>query len=104
MGFHSKNIANKADVIASAWESIAPNDSFGGMTLAQYRNKAKASSDVREVLTSLETQRRAKLDERTDADTMCRSATDLVVNAVRGDPNHGPDSSLLAAMGYTRKS
>jgi hypothetical protein len=60
--------------------------------------------DTREAVTSLQAQLRAKRDERAAADTVSRDTNQRVVAAVKADPDHGPDSSLLAAMAYVTSS
>lgn len=100
----SKHVPTLADTIATAWEDLANGDQFAGMTPTQFRTRIKASSDTRDALTSLVSQRRAKRDERATADAVSRAAIQSVVNAVKGHPDHGADSPLLAAMGYVTKS
>ena len=93
-----------ADLVATAWNDHAPDVEFAGMTLAQFRTATKASSDTRDALVSLVAQRRAKQDERNSVDLASRDTVQRVVAAVRSDPDHGPDSPLLAAMGYVTRS
>jgi len=49
-------------------------------------------------------QHRAKQDERNSVDLASRDTVQRVVAAVRSDPDHGPDSPPLAAMGYVTRS
>lgn len=104
MAYHPKRIAEKLQRVTTAWETLAAGSSFAGMTLVQFKNRVKGSLDHREDLATLEAQRVAKLDDRDDSDKDSGSAMELVVSAVRGDPAFGPDSALLEAMGYVRKS
>jgi len=90
----------KAQVIADAWESVAPEATFAGLTLAQYRNKVKPSQDARDEFASLHSQERAAREEINRADAATTSVTKQVISAVRADPAHGSDSPLLAAMNY----
>lgn len=90
--------------IISAWETLAPEKSFGGMTLTQFKAVAKRSLDTREELRVLESQTQSKKIERDDADVESLRAAQLVVNGVVGDPTEGPESDLYAAFGYTRPS
>jgi hypothetical protein len=82
----------------------APDKTFGGMTLAQFKAKVKPSFDTREELRALESQTQAKQIERDNADEESLRVTQLAVNGVIGDPEEGPDSDLYEAFGYTRKS
>jgi hypothetical protein len=42
--------------------------------------------------------------ERRQLDQDAREVLELVINAVRGNPNHGPNSQLYRALGYVPKS
>jgi hypothetical protein len=98
------HVPTLADLVATAWNDHSPDAQFAGMTRAQFLAKIKASKDTREGMVSLSAQRRAKKDERAAADVVSRDAIFRVVGAVRSDPVHGPDSPLLAAMGYVTRS
>ncbi len=91
----------KAQVVGDAWESLAPEATFAGMTQTQFSNRVKPSQDTREELASLCGQIRAKRGEITSADAATMLTVKQVVNAVRADPAYGSDSPLLAAMNYT---
>lgn len=99
-----KTTLDKLNSIIGAWETLAPDKSFGGMTLSQFKAAVKRSFDTREQLHVLESQTRAKQIERDDADIESLRLVQLVVNGVVGDPEEGPDSDLYGAFGYTRKS
>ncbi len=97
-------IKEKLDQAVSAWETLRPTKSFGGMTLDQFKAKVKPSYDARVALDSLDNQRTAAMDQRDHADTDSSAALLLVVNSVKGDPAEGEDGELYEAMGYVRKS
>lgn len=99
-----KNVNALADLIATAWSDNAPDAQFAGMTLQQFINATKPSTDTRDALVSLTAQRRAKRDERVTVDAVTRDAVQRVVAAVKSDPDYGLDSPLLAAMGYVTRS
>lgn len=88
----------------NAWETLAPDKSFGGMTLAQFRAAVQPSQAARERIEDLEDQRKQAIADRDRADEDSLSKAQLVINGVIGDPTAGPDSALYEAMGYTRKS
>jgi hypothetical protein len=94
----------KLNRIISAWETFAPDKTFGGMTLAQFKAKVKRSFETREELRVLENQVQSKKIERDDADEESQRLAQLVVNGVVGDPEEGPDSDLYGGFGYTRPS
>jgi hypothetical protein len=94
----------KLNNIIKGWETLAPDKSFGGMTLAQFKAAVKPSFDARDELTALENQVQSKQIARDNADAESLRLLQLVVNGVVGDPEEGPDSDLYDSFGYTRKS
>lgn len=99
-----KTTLEKLNSVISGWETLAPNKSFGGMTLAQFKAAVKPSFDAREELRVLESQVQSKQIERDDNDEESLRLVQRVVNGVIGDPEEGPDSDLYGSFGYTRKS
>lgn len=99
-----KSTLEKLNSVINGWETLTPNKSFGGMTLAQFKAAVKPSFDTREALRVLESQIQSKRIERDAADAESLRRVQLVVNGVVGDPEEGPDSDLYAAFDYTRKS
>jgi hypothetical protein len=99
-----KSTLEKLNSIINGWETLAPDKSFGGMTLAQFKAAVKPSFDTREELRALESQVQSKQIERDNADDESLRLVQRVVNGVIGDPAEGPDSDLYDAFGYTRKS
>ncbi|HWT01730.1 MAG TPA: hypothetical protein VN256_15900 [Pyrinomonadaceae bacterium] len=94
----------KIQKILNAWETLAPDKSFGGMTLAQFRAAAQPALDARQRVEDLEDQLSQAQTDRDRADEDLLAKAQLVVNGVIGDPTQGPDSALYGAMGYRRKS
>jgi len=94
----------KLDDILNAWEELAPDKSFGGMTLAQFKAVVKPSLDTRAELAKLEPQITHWQNRREDADVVSNTAVQKVVKGVMGDPAFGEDSDLYEGMGYVRKS
>jgi hypothetical protein len=88
----------------AAWETLRPARSFGGLTLAQFKERMQPSVDARAALRALDSQLVAAQNVRDDADTAAGEVIALVVNAVKGDPAEGEDGELYEAMGYVRKS
>jgi hypothetical protein len=94
----------KIDQATNAWETLAKDKVFGGMTLAQFKTAVQPSQAARDTIAALEKQMTAALDAREAADATSLAKVQLVVNGVMGDPAYGPDSALYEAMGYVRKS
>jgi uncharacterized membrane protein len=99
-----KSTLEKIMRVITAWETLATDKTFGGMTLAQFKAGVKTSLDTREELRVLESQMQSKQIERDNADLESTRLVQLVVNGVIGDPTEGPESDLYAAFGYTRPS
>jgi hypothetical protein len=99
-----KETLERLQRIINGWEALAPEKTFGGMTVTQFKAAVKRSLDTREELRVLESQKQSKQIEREDADAESLRAVQLVVNGVIGDPTEGPESDLYAAFGYTRPS
>jgi hypothetical protein len=94
----------KLNNVIKGWETLAPDKSFGGMTLAQFKAAVKPSFDTRDELATLESQVQSKQVERDTVDVASLRFVQLVVNGVVGDPEEGPDGDLYGSFGYTRKS
>src|SRR6185312_13722379 len=90
--------------IINAWETLAPDVVFAGMTLAQFKAKVQPSFDERETISTLRNDLLAALDRRDDADKVTSAACQKVIHSVKGHPDFGDDSGLYDAMGYVRKS
>ena len=99
-----KSTLEKLNNAINSWAALAPDKTFGGMTLAQFKTKVKPSFDAREELKVLENQMQAKQVERDNSDEESLRLVRLVVNGIIGDPEEGPDSDLYEAVGYTRTS
>jgi len=104
MGNGPKKLADNTAKIIAGWKNVAPAATFAGMTLDQFQTKVKPSVDARGKLADLREQITATEVVRDKADVLTNPTNQLVVNAVKGDPNYGEDSDLYAAMGYVRKS
>jgi len=88
----------------NAWRTLAPDKTFGGMTLAQYEALVTRSRTARQHIEDLDDQRAQAVTERDAADDAVTDKSKLVVAGVLADPNFGPDSALYEAFGYTRES
>jgi hypothetical protein len=104
MVYSPKENEQKMARMINAWDSLAPNKSFGGLTLADFRAVAKPAQDARQEIDDLEAQLTRAHAKRDAADAAFAAKAQLVVNGVLADPTEGADSPLYAEMGYTRKS
>ncbi|HEX7313866.1 MAG TPA: hypothetical protein VF297_08085 [Pyrinomonadaceae bacterium] len=99
-----KTTLEKIERMINAWRTLAPEKSFGGMTLAQFEALAAPALEARRRIEDLDNQRTQATTDREQADESFNAGSQLVVAGVLADPTEGPDSALYAAFGYTRKS
>ncbi len=99
-----KVIEESTNRILRAWETLAADQTFAGMSLEQFKEKVKPSFDARAAIASLEQEMTAAINRRDEADRETQRLAGLVVNSVKGDLAFGEDSDLYEAMGYVRKS
>ena len=99
-----KSNLEKMQRILKAWQDLAEEKVFGGVTLAQYEPIVGAAVAARTDVKEKENQLAQAINTRDTTDETGLAKTQLVVNGVLGDPTEGPDSTLYEAMGYTRKS
>lgn len=99
-----KHIEEVTNRIMRAWEKFAKGASFGGMTLAQYKETVRLSLTWRTTIESLQDQLDAAIAARNDADRVTLDVNQKVVKGVVGDVRFGEDCEFYAALGYVRKS
>lgn len=99
-----KTTEEKIARMLNAWRTLAPEKTFGGMTLAQFEAVAAPALDARRRIDDLDNQRAQISAERERADEAFNNKAQLVVAGVLADPTEGPDSALYESFGYTRKS
>lgn len=99
-----KDIETRLERIINAWSTLAPDKSFGGMTLAQFKAACAPSTETRVLIVELQNKLVEALADRDTADDDTLAKIQLVVNGVLADPTEGPDSPLYEAFGYKRKS
>lgn len=98
-----KDTESKIHRILTGWETLAPEKTFGGMTLAQFKAAVQPSLDTRQRIDSLEEEARQAKADRDDADEVSMQKSQQVVNGVLADPDFGPDSALYGSFGYKPK-
>jgi hypothetical protein len=92
-------IARRAAQVSTAWEQIAPEAEFAGMTLAAFKTAIGESFVIRERLAQLEADQSANLARRTVADAATNNRVKLVVNSVKGSPSYGREQRPLPRHG-----
>jgi len=79
-------VARKASEVSTAWEQIAPDAEFAGMTLTAFKTAIGESFTLRERAAQLEAELSANLARRAIADAETNDKVKLVVNSVKGSP------------------
>lgn len=93
-------IVRKVEEVSTAWERIAPDAEFGGMSLTAFRAAVADSFASRTRSAELEAELSANIARRAVADENTNTKLKLVVNSVKGHPSYGENSDLYRAMGY----
>lgn len=104
MGKSPKKNQEQLNRVLNAWKDLASNKQFAGMSVDQFEEFILPSKTTRAQVTALENQLTQAINARDAADEVSLAKVALVVAAIIGDPNFGPDSSLIEACGYVRKS
>jgi len=104
MKLNNKNKMKKINLVTNAWEQIAPEATFGGFTLDQYKTAMapalESQARIAALLAELEGERQ-KFNINSDA---CYRIATQMASSVKGDVKFGDDCPLYSAMGYTRRS
>lgn len=90
--------------VMQAWQTIAPQESFAGMTLAEFEQEIAESLNARRAIEDFEVQLLKAMTERDNIDKKNLAKADLVVKGVLANANYGDNSALYSSMGYVRKS
>ncbi len=94
----------KLEETETAWETIAPDDEFYEMTLAQWKARVQLSRDARAALATIEDQRTVAINNKTNIDNENLALEKNIARAIGGSKKHGQDSDLWEATGRVRTS
>lgn len=99
-----KDIEERIERFLTSWRTLAPEKSFGGMTLAQFEAACGPSLASRARIDELQAKLREAISDRDAADDATAVKMQLVVNGILADPEEGDDSAIYKALGYTPRS
>jgi hypothetical protein len=94
----------KINQVVTAWESLRPEKTFAGLTLAQFKTAIQPGIDAHDRVEALKDQLTACQTERGELLEEALHTIMRVVNAVRSDVDEGEDGAFYEALGYVRKS
>jgi hypothetical protein len=87
-----------------AWETYPPRDTFTGHTLAQFRAAMQPSLDAHARVLSLRHDLRTSIFVRNNIVSKAMRLIYRVGYSTKGSADHGPNSDLCEALGYTREA
>ena len=99
-----KDAAMKVLEVMNAWERLRPHKRFFGLTLEDYKLRAKAFLDARAAIARLEEQISLEVSKRDAAAIPLIDLVQSIVSSVCGDPEEGHNGELYSAMGYVPKN
>jgi hypothetical protein len=99
-----KDNEKKMMEVLNGWKNIAPDKTFGGMTLAEFEAQVNKSLAPRQRLVEIADEEIEQQALRDSEDTITLKNIEFVVAGVIADKDYGSDSALYEAMGYIRKS
>ena len=97
-------VVPKGVQISMAWEDEAKDTVFGGITWSGYFADVTACREADGRIAELENQLAGERAIRDQHRTQLAESNRKVYYGVLAHPEHGDDCSLLARMGYTRRS
>ncbi len=87
-----------------AWEVHARRSAFSRHSLTEFKAAMQPALDAHARVADQRKQLRVSLLERNGAVRKAMELVYLIGFATRGDPEHGPNSDLYEALGYTREA
>ncbi len=97
-------IEQKVEQILRGWETTASEQSFGDMTLEQFKQALQPYFAARAAFETISTQWDSAQQARVDTFPKALELATGVAASVKGHPVYGANSHVYAAMGYTTKS
>ena len=88
----------------NAFKTLAPDKTFGGITLTQFETQVEKSKVPRTNIETLNDQKKREEATRDSEDLATMKLCEIIKNGVVADPEFGDDSALYETLGYVRKS
>jgi hypothetical protein len=100
----SLSLIEKTNEVLRAWETLAPQATFAGMTAQEFRETLQPLVAIRQRIALLDQQRQGSMAARDMAEKEMAITLQLIVDSIKGTPAYGKDSELYAAIGYVTRS
>ena len=97
-------VAEKVEQILRGWEATAPEQSFGDMTLEQFKQALQPYFAAKSGFVTINTQWESSQQARVDTFPKALELATGIAASVKGHPKYGANSALYATMGYTTKA
>ena len=99
-----KENETKYNRFLNALTTLAPDKTFGGVTLQDFIAQLAKSNAPRQKLVKLDDEKKRQEVIRDTEDVSTSKMCEKIKNGVMADPEFGDDSALYEALGYVRKS
>lgn len=93
-------VADRVEQFHAAWRELAPEESFAGMTLAEFDAAVAPLREHELEMQALAARKSAAVKRRKALESTTRGVLRKVANDVRANLSFGEDSELYRAMGY----
>ena len=97
-------VEERIEQILRGWETTAPEQSFGDMTLEQFKQALQPFFAAKEAFEAISTQWDSAHQARVDTFPKALALATGIAASVKGHPRYGANSAVYAAMGYTTKA
>ena len=97
-------IDEKVQQILRGWETAAPEQSFGDMTLEQFKQALQPYFAAKAAFVTICTQWDSVQQVRVETYPKALELATGIAASVKGHPKYGANSAVYAAMGYTTKA
>ena len=96
-------VEDRIEQILRGWETTAPEQSFGDMTLEQFKQALQPYFAAKAAFVTISTQWESSQQARVDTYPKALELATGIAASVKGHPKYGANSNVYAAMGYTTK-
>ena len=104
MRINFADIEKQVEQILRGWETTTPEQSFGDMTLEQFKQALQPYFAAKAAFETISTQWDSVQQARGDTFPKALELATGIAASVKGHPKYGANSTVYAAMGYTTKS
>ena len=97
-------VEERVEQILRGWETTAPEQPFGDMTLEQFKQALQPYFAAKAAFEMISTQWDSAQQARVDTFPKALALATGIAASVKGHPKYGANCTTYAAMGYTTKA